>query len=242
MSNKAVFNWSGGKDSTLALYRVLQDTDYKVDKLLTSVNTFHHRISMHGVRESLLEQQAVSIGIPLLKLSVPEQLKMKEYDQIMKKVMMKLKKEGFTHSVFGDIFLEDLRRYREERLSQQGILAHFPIWKEDTRELIHEFLNLGFKSILVCVKSDMLDKSFAGRMIDQSFLNDLPENVDPCGENGEFHTFVFDGPIFRNPIPFKIGEIIYREYKQPKNEDNIHNWKSNKMSLGYWFCDLVPPS
>ena len=239
MCKKAIFNWSGGKDSALALYRVLQEEDYKVEKLLTSVNTNHQRISMHGVRETLLEEQATSIGIPLQKVQLPEQLDMKDYNQLMKKMMMELKKQGFGYSIFGDIFLEDLKKYREEQLNSQGFLARFPIWKEDTRELIQEFLDLGFKSIVVCVNSEMLDKSFIGRVIDERFLCDLPDNVDPCGENGEFHTFVFEGPIFKNPIPFEIGEKIYREYNRPKNALNSRELESQASTIGFWFCDLV---
>lgn len=239
MNNKAIFNWSGGKDSALALYRVLQEEDYKVEILLTSVNTSHQRISMHGVRETLLEQQAICIGIPLKKVQLPEQLDMKDYNQLMEKMMMELKKEGFKYSIFGDIFLEDLKKYREEQLNSQGFLARFPIWKEDTRKLIQEFLNLGFKTIVVCVNSEMLDKSFAGRVINEKFLRDLPDNVDPCGENGEFHTFVFDGPIFKNPISFDIGEKIYREYNRPKNEMDSNKGESQASTIGFWFCDLV---
>ena len=237
---KAIFNWSGGKDSALALHRVLQEDDYEIGKLLTSINTHHQRISMHGVREKLLEQQAASIGIQLQKLCLPEEPDMDQYNQLMQKMMDALKKEGYEHSFFGDIFLEDLKKYREERLNNQGFSAHFPIWKEDTRTLIRQFLDLGFKTILVCIKSDLLDKSFAGRMIDERFLEDLPDNVDPCGENGEFHTFVFDGPIFRYPVQFEIGEKVYREYKSPKSHKKDHKEGSNSKTMGFWFCDLVP--
>ena len=240
MRKKAIFNWSGGKDSAVALHQVLQDDGYEVGKLLTSVNAYHRRVSMHGVRETLLEQQAASIGIPLEKLQMPENPDMNHYNQMMQKMMGRLKKEGFTHSIFGDIFLEDLREYREERLADQGFSAHFPIWKQDTRTLIRQFLKLGFKTILVCIKSDLLDKSFAGRIIDEQFLNDLPENVDPCGENGEFHTFVFDGPIFRYPIPFEIGEKVYREYEPPKSKKKSHKACEQTKPMGFWFCDLLP--
>ena len=240
MRKKAIFNWSGGKDSALALYRVLQDDDYEVGKLLTNVNTHHDRISMHGVREKLLEQQAASINIPLQKLRLPEQPDMEQYNQIMHQAMDGLKKEGFEHAIFGDIFLEDLRKYREERLSSLGFSAHFPIWKKDTRALIRQFLDLGFKTILVCINSGLLDKSFAGRIIDEQFLEDLPENVDPCGENGEFHTFVFDGPIFKQPVPFEMGEKVYREYKSPKNSKEDHTRDGGNKSIGFWFCDLLP--
>lgn len=237
---KAIFNWSGGKDSALALHRILQHGNYEVGKLLTSINTHHQRISMHGVREKLLEQQAESVGIPLQKLPLPQMPDMDQYNRIMQKTMEGLKKEGYEHAIFGDIFLEDLKKYREERLHSQGFSAHFPIWKEDTRTLIREFLDLGFKTILVCIKSSLLDKSFAGRVIDEQFLDDLPENVDPCGENGEFHTFVFDGPIFKYPIPFEIGEKVYREYKSPKSDEKDKGEGGDSGTIGFWFCDLVP--
>ncbi|MDN5212215.1 diphthine--ammonia ligase [Fulvivirgaceae bacterium BMA12] len=240
MRKKAIFNWSGGKDSALALHQVLQGDEYEVGKLLTSVNTHHKRVSMHGVRETLLEQQAASIGIPLEKLQLPENPDMDHYNKMMHDIMFKLRKEGFTHSVFGDIFLEDLRQYREERLAQQGFSAHFPIWKQDTKALIRQFLALGFKTVLVCIKSALLDKSFAGRIIDEQFLKDLPENVDPCGENGEFHTFVFDGPIFRHPIPFEIGEKVYREYEAPKSKNKDDKTAEPQAPMGFWFCDLLP--
>ncbi len=234
MKNKAYFNWSGGKDSAIALYKALQENNLQIEKLLTSVNSHHKRISMHGVREGLLELQAKSIGIPLMKLYLPEQPDMDTYNQLMRKTVESIKNEGIHQTIFGDIFLEDLRKYREEQLAKVGIKAHFPIWKTDTKSLLKEFLDLGFKTIIVCVKADLLDESFAGRIIDASFFDDLPDDVDPCGENGEFHTFVFDGPIFKQPIPFKIGETIYRSYDAPKDEND------SNAKMGFWFCDLLP--
>ncbi|MDN5204118.1 diphthine--ammonia ligase [Fulvivirgaceae bacterium BMA10] len=239
---KSIFNWSGGKDSALALYHVLKDNRYSIARLLTSVNTTYQRVSMHGVRETLLEQQAECLGIPLQKLQLNDQPTMSEYNQLMEATMIGLKKEGFTHSIFGDIFLEDLKKFREDKLSQQGFKAHFPIWKRNTRELVHEFIDLGFKTIVVCIKGELLDKSFAGRVIDQEFLKDLPANVDPCGENGEFHTFVYDGPIFDKPIDFQVGETVYREYKAPKDsDDNCFSSDTDRPNqMGFWFCDLLP--
>ena len=236
---KSIFNWSGGKDSALALYHVLQQNEYSVECLLTNVNSTYERISMHGVRSSLLDLQTAAIGIPSQKLLIADQPTMSEYDELMRLTMADLKAEGFTHSIFGDIFLEDLRKYREERLSEVGFKGYFPLWKRNTTELVHEFLDLGFKTITVCTKAELLDESFCGRIIDRDFLKDLPANVDPCGENGEFHTFVFDGPIFKQPLPFTIGEKIFREYKAPKNkEDNCFVDEAPK-SMGFWFCDLI---
>ncbi|OIR01308.1 ATP-binding region [mine drainage metagenome] len=242
MQHKSIFNWSGGKDSALALYHALQNKTYSIERLITSVNNTFNRISMHGVRDELLVQQAIELDLPLQQLRMNDQPTMSEYNDAMEKLMIDLKEEGFTHSVFGDIFLEDLRKYREDKLAQQGFTAYFPLWKRDTTELVHEFIDLGFKTITVCVKSELLDESFAGRIIDKGFLKDLPKNVDPCGENGEFHTFVFDGPIFKKPIPIIIGEKVFREYLSPKNkEDNCFTNNNPKPpNMGFWFCDLLP--
>lgn len=155
-------------------------------------------------------------------------------------IMNDFKSQGFTHSIFGDIFLEDLRKYREDKLAENGFVGHFPLWKRDTKELINTFIGLGFKAVVVCVKGELLDKSFAGRIIDEKFLEDLPDNVDPCGENGEFHTYVFDGPIFKEPIPIKIGEVVNREYKAPKSTDTDTICVVEKpKTVGFWFCDLT---
>jgi uncharacterized protein (TIGR00290 family) len=242
MADKSYFNWSGGKDSSLALYHILKDKNYSVDKLVTNVNKLYRRVSMHGVREELLEQQAASMGIPLQKFVLPDQPTMEEYERGMMILLDQLHREKFTHSIFGDIFLEDLRVYRESQLAKVNISAIFPLWKKNTTELIHEFIDLGFKTIVVCVKAELLDKSFVGRIIDKRFLKDLPPNVDPCGENGEFHTFVFDGPIFTSPVDFKVGDKVFREYKAPTdNKDQCFSKQPPTLSsMGFWFCDLLP--
>lgn len=233
-------NWSGGKDSSLALYHTLHDNNYSVEKLLTNVNSRFRRISMHGVREELLQQQAYSIGIPLQKLVLTDQPSMIEYEQHMLKVMKQLQREKFTHSIFGDIFLEDLKIYRETQLAKVGMTAVFPLWKRATAELIHEFTGLGFKSIVVCVNDKYLDKSFCGRIIDESFMSDLPADVDVCGENGEFHTFVFDGPLFNNPVAFNKGEIVYRKYTAPRQQSDNCFQSHIADEYGFYFCDLLP--
>jgi uncharacterized protein (TIGR00290 family) len=227
MMIKAYMNWSGGKDSALTLNRVLKDPAYKVDSLLTSINVEADRISMHDVRRQLLETQAASIGIPLQTLELQSQPGMDIYEQTMQEKVSFLKKKGYTHAIFGDIFLEDLRRYREEKLESMGVTCIFPLWKIPSSMLMQEFLDLGFKAITVCVNTRWLDKSFCGRIIDDTFLRDLPGDVDPCGENGEYHSFVFDGPIFRHPIPFEKGEIVYKEYKAPDG------------TAKFYFCDLT---
>ena len=231
---KALFNWSSGKDSALALYKILNEDKFDVACLLTSINEEYQRISMHGVHVSLLEQQASSIGLPLIKMEIPKEPSMEQYRDIMNKTMAGVKSKGITHSIFGDIFLEDLRKYREDQLSAIGIKAVFPLWKKDTTTLIHEFLDLGFKTIVTCVNETYLDKSFAGRVIDEKFINDLPKNVDPCGENGEFHTFTFDGPIFKNPIQFEVGDIVKKTYPKPKIDEN-----AEEEDYVFWFCDLI---
>jgi len=241
---KALFNWSSGKDSALALYKILRNPDYTIECLLTSVNQQYQRITMHGVRVELLEAQAKSIGLPLKIMQIPEMPTMEVYENVMSETLQEFKKQGITHSVFGDIFLEDLRKYREDKLVQIGFEGIFPLWKIPTPDLIQEFISLGFKTIVVCVNERYLDKSFVGRIIDHDFINDLPENVDVCGENGEFHTFTFDGPLFSNPINFEIGELVYRKYEKPKNENSSDTAcdtnTSEAFDFGFWYCDLIP--
>ena len=246
MKNKALFNWSSGKDSALALYRILKDSEFEISCLLTSVNQQFQRISMHGVRVALLQQQALSIGLPLEIMQIPEMPTMEVYEKVMEETMQKLKNLGVTHSIFGDIFLEDLRKYREDKLAEIEFKAVFPLWKIPTQDLIQEFITLGFKTIVVCVNERYLDKSFVGRVIDQDFINDLPGNVDVCGENGEFHTFTFDGPIFSKPIEFELGEIVYRKYEKPEKEDSSDTAcdtnATDAFDFGFWYCDLLPIS
>lgn len=234
MKPKAIFNWSGGKDSSLSLFRILQQQHYEIMCLLTSVSEQHQRISMHGVRTALLHQQAASIGIPLQKMQVPDMPSMDAYNAAMFTTLNDLKTQGAEVAIYGDIFLEDLRKYREEKLAEVNLKLVFPLWKLSTTDLIHEFIDLGFKAILVCVSEKHLDQSFAGRIIDHDFVKDLPATVDPCGENGEYHTFVFDGPIFKRPIPFTKGEIVYRRY------DSTEVKEESPFNSGFWFCDLIP--
>lgn len=208
---KIVLSWSGGKDSSLALYEIQQNDEYEVVSLLTTVSEHYQRISHHGVRVELLEQQATAIGIDLHILYLPQTCTNDLYEQQMKKAMLEYLDKGIRTVAFGDIFLEDLRSYREEKLSLVDMQAIFPIWKRDTTELIHTYIDLGFKSYLSCIDADKLESSFAGRLIDESFVCDLPDGADPCGENGEFHTFVFDGPIFNRPLLISVGEIVRRD-------------------------------
>lgn len=228
-NSKTYFNWSSGKDSALALYYIKQ-SNIKVDRLLTTINAHYNRVSMHGLRREVLETQAAQTGIPLDILEVPEKPSMEDYNALMKDKIMELQSEGYTQTVFGDIFLEDLKLYRERMLSPYGITSVFPLWKKDTMQLIHEFLHLGFKAVIVCIDNSKLDASFLGKELSIELVNQFPEDVDPCGENGEFHTFCFDGPIFKKPIAFEVGEKVYKTYDDPSD-------KTKKIKFG--FCDVL---
>lgn len=235
MKEKVIFNWSSGKDSALCLHKMLHAQHYDILCLLTSINASFQRISMHGVRVALLERQAASIGLPLVKMEIPEMPSMEDYENVMSATLTELIAQGATASVFGDILLEDLRAYREKQLAALNLKALFPLWKIPTDTLVKEFIDLGYKSIITCVNDAVLDKSFVGRTIDYEFLNDLPENVDPCGENGEYHSFVYDGPIFRTPIDFKKGALVYKEYTSTQKDDD-----NPPPDNGFWYCDLLP--
>jgi uncharacterized protein (TIGR00290 family) len=230
---KALMNWSGGKDSALSLYHILQNKAYEVEHLLTSLNSTFKRVSMHGVREELLDLQAENIGIDLVKLRLAETVSMEEYYEKMYETLKPLVDSGIEYSIFGDIFLEDLRQNREEKLALVGLKGVFPIWKRTSLDLLDEFWDLGFKTIIVAVNGNSLDKSFCGRVLDREFVRDLPKNVDPCGENGEFHSFVFEAPYFKNKIEFEIGETIDKIYQ-------YKNTAGNDLSSTYYFTDLIP--
>jgi uncharacterized protein (TIGR00290 family) len=230
-------NWSGGKDSGLALYKVLKEKKYHVNCLLTSVSEGFNRVSMHGVRTALLEKQAEMLKLPLVKISLPEEASILVYNNKMESTLIKLKDRGICVSIFGDIFLEDLRQYREEQSAKLKIRSIFPLWKRSTSGLMREFISLGFKAVVVCVNDAFLDKSFLGRELDEAFLNDLPAGVDPCGENGEYHSFVYDGPIFKEKIGFSKREIVYRQYKSPP--DSASNGNGENPAAGFWFLDLI---
>jgi len=213
MKGKALFSWSGGKDSALALYELRKRADYEIAALLTTINQNYDRISMHGVRTILLEMQAQSLGFALEKVLISESCSNEEYECKMQEVLEKYQAAGVCSVVFGDIFLEDLRKYREENLSKIGMKAIFPIWKFNTTELANTFIDSGFKAVITCVDSNVLDKIFVGRTFDKQFLFELPPGVDPCGENGEFHSYVYDGPIFRRPVRVSVGEIVLRDVR-----------------------------
>lgn len=240
---KTYFNWSSGKDACLALHKMQQQSEYEIDLLVTTTNQDFNRVSMHGLRNELLEKQAESIGIPLQTIPFPADVTMDSYSETMRNTMTSLVSNGYTHGVFGDIFLEDLKTYRDKKLAEVGVEGVYPLWKQDTRHLIQEFLKLGFKAITVCANAKLLGEEFVGRIIDEQFIQDLPENVDVCGENGEFHTFVFDGPIFSKPIDFIIGEKVLRSYTlHDEDSDNCHQPKDDQKNYdtSFWYCDLIP--
>jgi uncharacterized protein (TIGR00290 family) len=206
-----VLSWSGGKDSALALWTLRREHQIEPQTLLTTVTDEYARVSMHGVRRELLQAQARAAGVPVLEVEIPPVCSNDVYEQRMAQALASREIEVADTIAFGDLFLEDIRAYREERLSQVGKRAVFPVWGRDTTTLARTFINAGFEAVLVCVDPRQLDPSFAGRAFDDELLSDLPENVDPCGENGEFHTFVHAGPIFDQPIPCEVGEVSIRD-------------------------------
>lgn len=216
-----ILSWSGGKDSALALHALRQDPQYEVRGLLTSVNARYQRISMHGVREALLDAQAESLGLPLYKVMLSEQPSNEEYEQKMRAALEAFKTQGIRHVAFGDLFLDDIRQYRLENMRKINMACLFPLWHRPTDKLAREFVVLGFRAVLCCVDEQALSGEFAGREYDETLLRELPAGVDACGENGEFHTFVYAGPIFRRRIAFRRGRQVRRDHR-------------------FHFCDLIP--
>ena len=220
MREPILLSWSGGKDSCMTLLEVRQRRRYRVEALLTTVTEVYDRVSMHGVRRALLEQQANRLGLRLHVVSIPPGAANDVYQARMEAAFDSYRPSGVTAVVFGDLFLADIRRYREEWLAGVGMRTMFPLWHRETRALARRFIDLGFKAIVTCVDGRVLEPSFSGRSFDHQFLEDLPPAVDPCGENGEFHTFVHDGPLFREPVAFVRREVVHREF--------------------WYFCELLP--
>lgn len=221
-SKKVLLSWSGGKDSAMALHALRQRPDITVEALLTTITADYERISMHGVRRALLDEQAKALGLPLKEVRITPGADNAQYEARMGAVLADAMTQGITACAFGDLFLEEIRAYRDRQLARIGMEALYPVWGRNTRELICEFLDLGFQTIIVCVDPRKLSPDFVGRIIDRALLAELPDHVDPCGENGEFHTFTFAGPIFRKPVAFTTGATVERD--------------------GFWFCDLIPQS
>jgi uncharacterized protein (TIGR00290 family) len=218
-----VLSWSGGKDSALALARLLDDPRFQVVALLTTVTAGYDRVSIHGVRRALLHQQARSIGIPVHEVTLQPESSNEAYDAALADALHRLRERhpDVRRLAFGDIFLEDVRRYRDERIAASGYGAIFPLWGESTDVLAREVLRRGIEARLVCIDTEALPATFAGRAYDESLVENLPAGTDPCGENGEFHTFVSAGPGFREPIPYEVGEVVMRGDR-------------------FVFCDLLP--
>jgi len=214
MRTPVLMSWSGGKDSAMALHELWDTPDYEVVELMATVSEEYRRISHHGVREALLDEQAAAIGIPLLKVYLPSGnsggCTNEVYESIMNRVLDGYKAKGVTTVAFGDLFLEDLRAWREANLAKAAMSGLFPIWKRNTAELAREVIRLGYKAYLSCVEASV-GPGFVGRLYDEKLLSELPAAIDPCGENGEFHSFVFDGPIFRRPVDLTGGEVVVRD-------------------------------
>lgn len=215
-----LMSWSGGKDSCLALWEIQRSAGLRAAALLTTVTRDYGRISMHGVRCELLQRQAESLGLPLHLMQISKGAGNAEYETEMGEALAYHRALGVERIAFGDLFLEDIRAYREKLLAAHGMTGLYPVWGRNTQRLIRDFIALGFRTVVVCVDPAKLDPRFVGRVIDARFLEELPPGVDPCGENGEFHTFVFDGPSFAEPVRFTAGEVVCRD--------------------SFWFCDLLP--
>lgn len=224
-------SWSSGKDAAYALLQLQKWDDFRVKKLFSTLDQEKERVSMHGIRESLLDAQANALGIPIRKVFLPENLSMSSYDRIIQKEYIKIKSEEVHTLAFGDILLDDLKTYREKQLKSLKMNAVFPIWKINTTDLAHKIIRSGIKAIVVTINRKVLDNSFLGRIFDLEFLADLPSNVDPCGENGEFHTFVYDAPNFRFPVEFLKGEVVKKQYH---SGDKNTSWDTS-----FLFQDLI---
>ncbi len=221
MKDRVLFAWSGGKDSALALYELKQMEGIEIAALLTTITEGYDRISMHGVRRELLVQQANALGYPLEEISIPQNCPNEIYEQQMRQALEKHRQNGIKSVAFGDLFLQEIRSYREDRMNRIGMKCLFPLWGRPTAELAMQFTALGFRAVVVCVDTEALGREYAGREYDGRFIKDLPPGVDSCGENGEFHSFVYDGPIFSNPIKVQRGEKLLRDNR-------------------FYYCDLMP--
>lgn len=228
---QAALFWSGGKDSAFALYLIQNQYPLlQINFLVTTINEEFKRISMHGVREELLDRQAEGIGIPLRKMLVPNDPTNSAYEEQLHRHLKEIKESGIDFIVFGDIFLEDLKIYRDNILKVHGLTGIYPLWKKDTNLQINDFISSGFRTIICCINTMYLQKSWLGREIDESFLNQFPPTADPCGENGEFHTFCFDGPIFSKRVEITKGEERFVTL-------NVKS-ETSETETGFWYIDI----
>lgn len=228
---KSVFNWSGGKDSAHALWRAMQSDEYEIVALLTTANRSTRRSTMHGIPESLLLAQAERIGVPLHVVDLAPQGGMEDYGEAMTRAVGHFRQQGVTHFIFGDIFLHDVRSYREAQLAPLGIEVVEPLWGRSSAEVMRDFLDSGLRTVVVTTMADGLGAATVGREIDRDFVASLPAGVDPNGENGEYHTFCYDGPIFRSPVPFRLGEPFMQSYDIRHDDGSVYTYS-------YWFADL----
>ncbi|MDU1889476.1 MAG: diphthine--ammonia ligase [Dysgonomonas sp.] len=231
MKKRAIFNWSGGKDSALALYKVLESNEYEIVSLLTTISDETQQSSMHLIPTGLLEQQAAKIDIPLYKVMLPSS-GLEGYENQMKKAIQHFKEIGVTHAIFGDIFLSDVKSYRENQLRPYGIEVVEPLWNKSSDEVIEDFLASGIRTKIVVTQADKLDESFVGQDITRELINRLPVGVDPCGENGEYHTLVYDGPIFKQPLDFTLG-------KPQKLSYDIKLDSGETQTFEYWHTPII---
>ncbi len=237
--DKALMLWSGGKDSAMALLQA--QSEFSIDTLVTTVSVDYRRISMHGVHEDVLAQQVESLGLNLDKIYLKQFCSNQDYQTALESVLVEHRRRGVRKVVFGDIFLADLRCWRERSLVGLGMEAVFPLWGRDTHRLAQDFVGLGFEAIVCCASDDWLSDRYVGVSYDDHFVQSLPPEVDPCGENGEFHSFVVDGPTFRNRVAVTLGEKIYRALEIPRPGSGCGQTGGNRTSRtrGFWYCDLV---
>lgn len=231
MRKKVSISWSGGKDSAFALYQVLEENELEVVSLHTSLSEEHKRVGMHGTPEALVEAQASRIGLPLHKISIPADSSNESYETAMLRYYQQQKEAGLEGVVFGDIFLEDLKTYRETLLHKAGLKAYFPLWGKNTLQLINDFIQAGFKTTVCAANGHFFEENAVGTLVDKTFINSLPPGVDPCGEQGEFHTFVHAGPLFTIPLKFRQEGVVCKAYSLGKDA---------KEEVRFWFADLKP--
>lgn len=230
MKKVALF-WSAGKDSAMALYKLKQAPEIIVTALICTLNDEYRRVSMHGISETLLDRQCEQLIYPLIKMWVPNDSDNGSYETAFLELAAGLKAKGVDTIVFGDILLEDLREYRENLVQRVGLKAYFPLWNIPTNRLIQEFSDLGFQAVTCCVNSKILGSDWIGRQLDSDFFNKLPEIVDPCGENGEYHTFCFDGPIFNKKIDYTLGEKVFKSFNIPKMD--------GEEVQGFYYVEII---
>lgn len=228
---RAVFNWSGGKDSALALYKILQDNQYEIISLLTTVNSASKRSTMHGIPVTILEKQAESIGLPLYVVDLTPKGNMENYESAMKEAVTHFKKMGVGHFVFGDIFLHDVRSYREKQLHPYGIEVVEPLWDKTSEQIMDEFLHSGLQTVIVTITEGAISENFIGQTITKELVQSFPAEIDVCGENGEYHTFCYAGGMFSHPVNFSLGKPLRQTYPVKLEDGTTREYT-------YWFANL----